>query len=262
MSEALEDAVAPAPTDQQDWRTALPEDLRANPNFTKYSSLESFAKGHLNAVSMLGKTPELKVPENEDERADFFNKLGRPASPDKYELKDYEYPEEHKQYVTERVKDFKTTAHKLGLTAEQAANLYDWYMSEDTAQSQKIAESRQQQQAQGEQSLRKEWGEKYDHNVKVAQHALSEFGGKELVEYLNATGLGNNPALIRAFQKAGEAIMGDEALVNGDVSAPAEIQGQIKEIMARKEYWDSNSLERPALVEKVQKLMQRLHPDS
>ena len=51
---------APAPevettlTTDDDWKSALPDDIRDNPNFAKYTSMESFAKGHLNAVSMLG----------------------------------------------------------------------------------------------------------------------------------------------------------------------------------------------------------------
>jgi hypothetical protein len=46
-------------------------------------------------------------------------------------------------------------------------------------------------------------------NLAVAKKALDQFGSPELVQLLNATGIGNNVHVIRAFLKAGQAISED-----------------------------------------------------
>ena len=254
-------SVAP-PAEQADWKAGLPEDLRDNPNFSKYSSLESLAKGHINAVGMLGKTPELAVPDNDDERNEFYNKLGRPIAPDGYEFKDFETPENLKEYVDSRTDSYRQTAHGLGLSAEQAAGLHEWYMQGNIEGAQATIDTAAKMQADATTALKNEWGEAYNKNVTMAQRALAEFGDDQLVEYLEATGLGDNPAMVKAFAKIAEGMMGDAFIEDGLTGdSPASIDADIKEIMARKEYWDADSPERPALVKKVADLMKRLHPE-
>lgn len=60
-------------------------------------------------------------------------------------------------------------------------------------------------------------GDKLEENLGVARKALETFGSPELKDVLNASGLGNHPAVIRAFFKAGKAIS-DDGFVRG--SAP------------------------------------------
>lgn len=247
-----------------DWKMVLPEDIRDNPNFQKYTSMESFAKGHLNAVGMLGKQPELAVPENEDERAEFFNKLGRPEESSAYDFKQYEgISEDAKEYVETRTADFKAKAHELGLSQQQAAQLYEWYMDHDQERTATITETSQRLQQEAETALKNEWGDAYDANINAAKTALAEFGDEDLVNYLEQTGLGDNPAMIKAFNKIGRSMLGDKGLEGsaGDVLNSASIDAQVKEIMAKNEYWDADSPERPALVKKVQTLMSQMHPE-
>jgi len=246
-----------------DWKQALPEDIRDDANFSKYTSMESFAKGHLNAVSMLGKEVELKLPDNDDERNDFYNKLGRPEEPAGYEFKAQEgVPEELATYVEGRIEDFRQAAHKMGLSSSQASALHDWYMEGNKESSMAIGETVAATRKEGWDSLQKEWGEGYDRHMTAAKNALAEFGDEGLVTYLEETGLGDHPGLIKAFANAGLAIKGDTVLEDGDSGdTPAALDGQIKEIMARNEYWDADSPERPALVRKVSDLMKRMHPN-
>ena len=249
--------------EETDWRDALPEDIRSDPNFSKYTSMESFAKGHLNAVSMLGKEPEFEVPENEDERNVFFNKLGRPETSDEYEFKSVEgMPEIMQPYVDARIKSYKELAHKVGLSSTQASTLHDWYMDGNLEAHKETQETAQSMQNESQAALEKEWGSAYDLNVTHARAALAEFASPELVEYLEQTKLGNNVEMIKAFFNVRKAMIGDAGIV-GDGTAGITAAGadaQIKEIMARPEYWDSESQERPALVKKVHGLMQQLHP--
>lgn len=48
-------------------------------------------------------------------------------------------------------------------------------------------------------------GEKFDETLKTVQAAFAKFGSPELKQFIEATGLGNHPELIRAFAKIGAA---------------------------------------------------------
>ena len=246
----------------EDWKSALPEDIRDNPNFAKYTSMESFAKGHLNAVSMLGKEPELKVPDSEDDRNEFYNKLGRPDEPNGYKFNEFEAPEDLKEYVQGREESFRQTAHKIGLSAEQASELHKWYMEGNMDNAKSMEENRNQIQQEGFNALKSEWGEAYDKNLKMSQLALGEFADADFVNYLEQTGLGDHPAMIKAFHTISEGMIGEGKLeASTDTSqTPAAIDAKIAEIMANPKYWDEGRLERPALVREVHSLMEKKHP--
>ena len=57
-------------------------------------------------------------------------------------------------------------------------------------------------------------GAKLRENLGVAAKAIDAFGGKELREILDATGLGNHPVLVKAFVQIGKAIA-DDRLAGG-----------------------------------------------
>lgn len=58
-------------------------------------------------------------------------------------------------------------------------------------------------------------GDKFDTSVSNAHRFLGKFGTPELREYLNASGGGNHPELIRVFAKAGELIREDNPAAGG-----------------------------------------------
>lgn len=64
-------------------------------------------------------------------------------------------------------------------------------------------------------SIKTEWGADYESNLGIAAKAVGALGGDELKAALNVTGAGNNPAIIKAFQKVGKLISEDQ-LVAGD----------------------------------------------
>ena len=116
-------------------------------------------------------------------------------------------------------------------------------------------------QKEAENDLRQEWGNAFDQKVNHAQAALNEFGTPELVEYLESSRLGDNPHLVRTFAKIAESMMEDGSLqgLQADVKTPNQLDHDISTIMAKPEYWDPDSLERPGLIAQVQELMQQKH---
>lgn len=138
------------------------------------------------------------------------------GAPDKYEFQAGEGVE----LDAEALKDFEPVARELNLTNEQAQKLVDAYP--------KILAGVQQRQADAWQAQTEEWaatvkadkeigGDKLTANLGVAQRALDTFGTPALKEYLNGTGLGNHPELVKAFVKVGKA-MSEDGVVTGKES--------------------------------------------
>ncbi|MEX3020243.1 peptidase [Kluyvera sp. STS39-E] len=135
------------------------------------------------------------------------------GAPDKYEFSTGEGVE----LDSAALADFEPVARELNLTNEQAQKLVDAYP--------KILEGVQQRQTEAWQAQTEEWaatvkadkeigGDKLTANIGVAQRALDQFGTPELKEYLNATGLGNHPDLVKTFVKIGKA-MSEDGMVSG-----------------------------------------------
>lgn len=147
-------------------------------------------------------------PEKEEQKQE--------GAPEKYEFTAGEGVE----LDTEALKDFEPVARDLNLTNEQAQKLVDAYP--------KILAGVQQRQAEAWQKQTEGWaetvkadkdigGDKLTANLSAAQRALDQFGTPELKEYLNATGLGNHPDLVKTFVKIGKA-MSEDGMVTGKES--------------------------------------------
>lgn len=139
---------------------------------------------------------------------------GKPAvaAPEKYEFK----PAEGQELDAEAVKAFEPIAKELNLSNEQAQKLVDVYGSKIMP---KLVE---QQAAQWQQQI-EQWAEQVkadkdlgtDASIGAAQKAMDKFGSPELKQYLNETGLGNHPELVRIFANIGKA-MSEDGLVTGN----------------------------------------------
>ncbi|EEW1799914.1 peptidase [Escherichia coli] len=158
-----------------------------------------------------GDKPQDDKPVDADKPSDKEQK--QEGAPEKYEFKAGEGVE----LDTEALKDFEPVARDLNLTNEQAQKLVDAYP--------KILAGVQQRQAEAWQAQTEQWaadvkadkeigGDKLTANLSVAQRALDQFGTPELKEYLEGTGLGNHPELVKAFIKIGKA-MSEDGMVDG-----------------------------------------------
>lgn len=137
------------------------------------------------------------------------------GAPETYEFKAAEGVE----LDTEALKDFEPVARELNLTNEQAQKLVDAYP--------KILAGVQQRQVDAWQKQTQDWaadvkadkeigGDKLTASLSKAQQALETFGTPELKEYLNETGLGNHPELVKAFVKIGKAMSEDNMVSAGN----------------------------------------------
>ncbi|HCR4093432.1 TPA: peptidase [Citrobacter freundii] len=145
------------------------------------------------------------------------------GSPEKYEFK----PAEGQELDAAALEQFEPIARELNLTNDQAQKMVDLYGS-------KIMPMVQQQQVEAWQKTTEQWaadvkadkeigGDKLTANLSAAQRALEQFGDPELKEYLDSTGLGNHPALVKAFIKVGKAMSEDKVVTGGHESGGSDL---------------------------------------
>lgn len=145
------------------------------------------------------------------------------GAPDKY---DFKASKGGVQFDAQVLDAYSGIAKKLNLTQEGAQELLDTVAP--------VMHQRQQEQLQ---TIRTQWaaealadkdlgaGDKatLDQNLGIAKKALDRFGGPDLVRWLNETGLGNYPPLLKAFLAAGKRISEDQMVpANANGSAKGE----------------------------------------
>lgn len=171
-----------------------------------------------------GENKDVKQPESEKPKEEKKPE----GAPEAYEFKAAEGVE----LDMEALKDFEPVARELNLTNEQAQKLVDAYP--------KILAGVQQRQVEVWQKQTQDWaadvkadkeigGDKLTASLSKAQQALETFGTPELKEYLNETGLGNHPELVKAFVKIGKAMSEDNmvsAANTGQRSAAEVLYGK------------------------------------
>lgn len=149
----------------------------------------------------------------EDDRTRIYNRLGRPDAPDKYDLQGI-VPDTYNQDV---VDEFRKKAHETGMSQEGVRKMAEWYKEVELKQHDAIRKARAAQDDHNILQLKAEWGVHFDDNVKNARKALDAYGDKAFKQYMDETGLGNHPALVKAFAKIGRELSEDR-LVQSDTA--------------------------------------------
>lgn len=233
---------------QEDWRSVLPEEYRDASWAKKYQSIEDFAKGVDGMASVVGKKAEgVKVPGEDATEEDwnaFYAQLGRPETPDGYELK---IPDGAENIFAEG--DDKAAAeflHKAGLTPQQAQAVINGYAEWAGEKMSAMSESVQASREQAEKTLKDEWGEKFDTNLQAAARGADAAG---VTDYLEQSGLGNDPQIIKLAELAGRALSEDGSPEGGRAKAEsmADIKAEYDQIIKNPNFFRDESLKARAM---------------
>ena len=246
----------PVPTVAKSWKEAIPEELRNDPNISKFTELEALAKSYVNATRMIGQD-KVAVPNNnstEDQWNEVYDKLGRPESADKYKL---EVKSDVVPLDEGAIKQFAENAHQLGLNNKQAQGILEFYKNsmEGSAQQSKI--DTETAQANAEQELRKEWGSNYEANIKKAGSVAKANMNPEILdmELKDGTRLGDHPAIIKGFANIAN-ILSEDKLVSTEsenVSQGTDYEAEISKIVNDRDgpYWNKSHPDHDKVVQQV-----------
>ena len=172
---------------------------------------EGLAKGYTNLEQLLGREKIPKPLSDEDQEGwdRWYAASGRPDKPEAYEFKRPDKLPDGLGYDEELEADFRATAYGLGFNNKQASTLHEKFVANQVKRYDAYAKSKQQQRAEAEAALQREWGNKYEKNVNSALTAMAHFATPEYRKHLEETGQGNDPAVIRQWALVGQQMMGD-----------------------------------------------------
>lgn len=123
------------------------------------------------------------------------------------------YPDIHLEegvsFSPQDMADFKALAGELGLSAQQVQKLVDFESACAKRQAAERVAKKQQQTAAWANETRALYGSALEREVTFALRAANAFGGPELRELLEETGLGNHPVIIRTLSGIGKTISED-----------------------------------------------------
>jgi hypothetical protein len=188
------------------WSDTLPEDIRSSPVLASVPDVATLAKNYINAEKMIG-AKRIAVPGQNAQPSEWdgvWNALGRPETHDKYG-KPTAVPADGLVMDQANVDNFRSQAHKLGLTDSQFRGVMDFYIGGLNQNHKSIMGSMETARASATEALRRDWGDKFDANMDVAKTALRTFGGDDVFQELES-GLGNHVGLIRMLHTIGTRI--------------------------------------------------------
>lgn len=153
------------------------------------------------------KLPEQELPEN---MGDIYNRLGRPETPDGYQV---DIPEGMKanDALLGKVKD---VAHKKGVSSEAFKEIINVYNQEQVQANEAYEQSQVAERQAQEVALKNEWGTKYDESVFMAEKGMRELGLTDEDKAIIEVGMGYD-RMMKAFSKIAKSI-GEKSFHEGE----------------------------------------------
>jgi len=240
----------------------LEDDIVNDPSLKVFVSdnkldMANLIKSYVHAQKKMGADKIVLPGKNADEKEweQVYNKLGRPAI-DKYDIK-------AEGLDAETINAFKAQAHKAGLLPRQAQAVLDWNIGQAksrAAAAQKVADEHFSKQL-GE--LKSEWADAFDSNLSIANRALKEFATPDELAYFKETGLADNIALVKLFNRIGKGLKEDtfDKEAHGSFGLSKEAaQSKINELYAdfNGPYYNSDHPGHKSTVDQMYKLQEIL----
>ena len=257
-------ATADTPAPQSSWKDSISEAYRNDPSIEKFTEIDALAKSYINATKMIGQDKIVIPNKNSTEEVweEAYTKLGRPETPDQYNLK---VQSDVVKMDDNAIKSFAEQSHKLGLNSKQAEGILNFYKDnmEGIAQQSKI--DTETAQAQSEQVLRQEWGRDFDAKVKQAGAIAKANINPEVLDMTlsNGTRLGDHPEIIKGFAKIA-SMMSEDKMVSTEsenVNSNADIESEISSITndINGPYWNKSHPDHDKVVQQVYTLREMLN---
>ena len=207
------DEDVPTPGPVVDWVTTyVPENLRDKDVWKKYKSVDAAIAGLYEAQQFVGSS--IRIP---DDGADadtwdkFYEKLGRPATSDAYDL-NFPSMDDAVEWDDGMKAMARTVAHTVGLSPKNAQKMVDVYAKflydqGVTAKNELTEELK---------TFASDMGPTYERAVGQTNQLLMALGGEELLQFVEDTGIGREPIWLKAMFKVADQFVQDKIIV-GDV---------------------------------------------
>ena len=232
-----------------EWKTALPEDMRGSALVTEATSVEAVVKQALDFQSMLGNSIRMPADGASDEQvADFRSKAEKVGLIPKDKAIEFLRPKAQEGYKIDSPPD---DSEKIGLTQGQVDEWKKWAFEAglspeqfNAVATQNITGLRDRSKATQDRfdgadaTLKAKWGEAaFTARKDMALAAIKKFGGDELLARM---GTNPDPDVLIAFAEIGkqftESGMGDITPATTVTESRDEATVKLAEIRANKEH--------------------------
>lgn len=177
--------------------------------------VEELAKSYTNLEHHLGKE-KVPVPADDDDEEGWerWYAVTRPESEDAYEFSagETDLPQ-GMQYDTELEQSFKNTAYAAGLSRKQAQVLHEKFFKLQTERFDQYQKMREQERNRLQHDLQREHGARYNEVKDHAKTVMGKYSDPDFVQWLDESGLGDDPRMIRFMDRVGRDLRGDTRLV-------------------------------------------------
>lgn len=246
-------ALSAPPKEIPDWKSELPEDMRAHNSIQQYKDIPSLVKSYISQQPLIGsdKIPAPKDTWTDEDWSAHYNRLGRPETPDKYTVP------EGAESLVESLRD---ELHTAGLTDLQAQKIIKSRME---------AFDRESSDLQAKLTdFKNTLGDKFDETLDLARNVVRKFGDESMMKYLDESGLGNSPELITFLAKAGRGLLedGGRGSNSGNVShfgtdARVELTSRMQDSKWTEALYNSGHPDHERVVEENIQLQRRINPE-
>ncbi len=254
-------------------------EMASHPALADFKNVEGLARSFIDTQRMMGmdRNQLLAIPPEgaDDETVKAFHRaLGVPEKPDMYDLDPETKPVEGLTQDDAFLTAMKVGAHAIGITPAQFRGLHKMYQEYANQTYEQFTQTVKTGRDEAETALKAEWGDAYDQNVKNAGLAIAEWGGQEAIDYLNETGLGDHPAIVKMMANAGAILAEDSgsgdprdgtSRKGGNALTPAQAQDEISKKYSDEAFMKAHSdAEHPNhknAVAEMERLFKQAYPE-
>ncbi len=245
---------APAPNGQTPAPAALPDgwreemgkglegdDLEAWRNqASRFSSQQDVAKTLVEQRRMISNSIVIPAEDDAEGRGEVYDKLGRPKTPDEYQLPwnpDTEGPLDDADKAA--FDEFKPIAHRHGMRQAGVDEIVQLQKSKNKAAAEAFRVKAEDIARDRSLQLKTSWGDDHDENVKVyrgtARHYMGERGVEEFsqIRLEDGTFAADHPIIAEAFTRVGRERANDDFdYTPMNASRKQDAQSQLKDKQA------------------------------
>ncbi len=234
--------VATQPQSQEKWYSSLNEEYRNHPSIQKFNDVNGMAKSYLSLESLMGQE-KIPVPKNTDDSNAWalYNKaFDVPETADKYDFN-------FEGFEDVDFSKYKEFMHKYHLPKDTAKALMTEHLQAFKDYEQAKYDEISKEKDTATETLKKEWGYKFEENIKTARIFLEKMSEtKEDFDYFNQK-IGNDAKFLKLLTKLGETISegelgGFEGQAKSFTKTPAEATAELDKILndPNDAYWSGS----------------------
>jgi hypothetical protein len=201
-------------TTSTDWRDGLADDVKET--VSRFKTEPDLAQGYHELLKL--DSVKVKIPDenaSDEDRAKFYTKLGRPETPEAYQVKRPELPD-GMPYDEKLEGHIKHAAHQAGLNQAQVSHLSKVYNDYQVEQWNAVLEENEKLNTQRTEKLKQDWGEdKYRENVELAKRAFGEIAPQVLKDLMTADDIEADPILLEMYSTIWRKTL-DSPLIKGE----------------------------------------------